>query len=156
MGIGVFFDPEGLTFILDPFEGCEELDPDLSYFMWGDFIDTFVSALPGKWQPVEGGSWSSSGRCVARSGLHELFIKECDSGNGNVYVTLRIRESVKDDYFSGWANTVNLAAARLHVAANAVARCAENMFGPLRQRSCAWTTSPFTPFDKVGWSVQAL
>ena len=150
MGVGVFFDNEGLTIIFDPLSDLET-DCEFEYRnAWYDFNYLIMHSLPDGWETdIANPEWSEAGQEIAYNGLYSLYIKECESGNGNMYLTIRARESVKQDYFNMTNNTLNIAIANIHKAMNRIARSLQGVSGGIRVRTSGWTSGPWQPFEPV-------
>lgn len=160
MGIGLFYDQEGLTVICEPFECLDPESPDAQWqydSAWQDFVREVRASLPGSWETdFLHADHCRAGSEIAFNGLYSLFVKECESGNGLVFITIRARECVKDDYFNGDANTLNLAISNMHKAMNRIVASIKANIGPVRRRTSAWTSGDFWDFEPVSFTSSCL
>jgi hypothetical protein len=117
---------------LEPYgEYASEWDARDDYEMaWEDWKEDALSCLSPAWHVTDGKEWRDGhpgGRVIARSGLHEMLLEECQGGYGYAYLSIVPRADLPEDgygYCPATARAGRLARASL-------TRCATPIFDRL-------------------------
>ncbi len=135
MGEGLHFDPDGVTVYAEPLDPLDEdSDDDERLACWRAFETHVLSCLTETWWPTPPRAGCGAA-ALAANALYELTLHE--DSYGRAHVTVRVRGDLAPGREALARATVEAAAAGVFQRLAAL--------HPLRQRSTAWTSVPYTP-----------
>lgn len=117
---------------------------------WEMWKDDALSCLSPAWEVVRGGEWRRGhpgGQVIARSGLHEMLLEECQGGYGYAFLSIVARADLPEDGYTYYGYCPATARAG-RLARASLTRCATPIFdrlAKLRELSVpgGYTSSPY-------------